>query len=103
MLRNWPTWNFCSLHSQIKCRIQRGWLRRAIEEDYGPPDGFITPEERAQLDAEAVEQAQRASAAELQHQTFVAERQAQQKARLRQLQVRYGTTGDFSSVREFFS
>jgi hypothetical protein len=70
----------------------RGWLRKAIEEDYGPPDGFITPEERVQLDAEAVKQAQRASAAERQHHAFVAERQAQQEARQRELQARYGTT-----------
>lgn len=34
----------------------RGWLRRAIEEDYGPPDGYKTP---AELEAEvATKQAQ---------------------------------------------
>jgi DNA-binding Lrp family transcriptional regulator len=33
----------------------RGWLRRAIEEDYGAPDGYRSPEER---DAEARRQAE---------------------------------------------
>ena len=31
----------------------RGWLRKAIEEDYGPPDGYKTPEQKA---AEAEEE-----------------------------------------------
>ena len=64
----------------------------AIEEDYGPPDGFITAEERARLEAEAAEEAQRAAAAEQQHQAFAAQLQAQQEARRRQLQEQYGTT-----------
>jgi hypothetical protein len=70
----------------------RGWLRKAIEEDYGPPDGFITAEERAHLAAEATAQAQRAAAAERQHQALVAERQTQQEAQRRTWQERYGTT-----------
>jgi hypothetical protein len=31
-----------------KVKNPRGWLRRAIEENYGAPDGYLTPEERAQ-------------------------------------------------------
>lgn len=32
--------------SPEKVRNPKGWLRRAIEEDYGAPDGFMTQEER---------------------------------------------------------
>lgn len=31
-----------------KIHNPRGWLRRAIEENYGPPDGYIDQEEQAQ-------------------------------------------------------
>jgi hypothetical protein len=75
-----------------KVQNPRGWLRRAIEEDYGPPDGFVTAEARVRLEAEAAEQAQRAEAIEQQHQAFAAEQQAQQAAFRRQLRERYGTT-----------
>jgi hypothetical protein len=64
-------------------------LRRAIEEDYGPPDGFIPAAERARR---AAEEAQWAAAVEEEHQAFAAERQAQQEAWQRQWQERYGTT-----------
>ena len=30
----------------------RGWLRKAIEQDYGPPDGFVSEEERKRIAAE---------------------------------------------------
>lgn len=30
-----------------KVKNPRGWLRRAIEENYGPPDGYLPPDERA--------------------------------------------------------
>lgn len=30
-----------------KVKNPRGWLRRAIEENYGPPDGYLNAEERA--------------------------------------------------------
>jgi hypothetical protein len=35
-----------------KVQNPRGWLRRAIEENYGPPDGFVSQAERARLVAE---------------------------------------------------
>jgi hypothetical protein len=69
----------------------RGWLRRALEEDYGPPDGFITKEERARREVEAVEAAQRAAAIEQSHQAFAAQVQEQQEERRRRLQEQYGT------------
>lgn len=34
-----------------KVKNPRGWLRRAIEENYGAPDGYLPPEERAQQKA----------------------------------------------------
>lgn len=39
-----------------KVKNPRGWLRTAIEEDYGPPDGYKSKEERA---AEAAEREKR--------------------------------------------
>ncbi len=30
-----------------KVKNPRGWLRRAIEENYGAPDGYLSPQERA--------------------------------------------------------
>jgi hypothetical protein len=39
-----------------KVKNPRGWLRRAIEENYGAPDGYLSPAERtAQRDAPATE------------------------------------------------
>jgi len=35
-----------------KVQNPRGWLRRAIEENYGPPDGFVAHAERERLAAE---------------------------------------------------
>jgi len=70
----------------------RGWLRKAIEEDYGPPDGFVTAEERARREAETTEQTQWAEAIVEQQQAFAEQLQAQQTAFRRQLHERYGTT-----------
>jgi hypothetical protein len=39
-----------------KVKNPRGWLRRAIEENYGAPDGYLSPAERtAQMDAPATD------------------------------------------------
>nr|HMN30767.1 hypothetical protein [Caldilineaceae bacterium] len=70
----------------------RGWLRRAIEEDYGPPDGFMTAAERARQEAEVAEQAQRLAAGEEQQQALAAQHQAQKEERKRRLQEAYGTS-----------
>jgi hypothetical protein len=71
-----------------------GWLRRAIEEDYGAPDGFVRPEERKRQEAEAAVKAQRVAAGEQQERAFVAQMQAQKEERKRQWQERYGTSED---------
>lgn len=41
----------------------RGWLRKAIEENYGPPDGFISLEERQRIQKEKKRQEEAAEAA----------------------------------------
>ena len=60
----------------------RGWLRKAIEEDYGAPDGFVTAEER-QRQAEAAEQRRQEDAAAQQAALEAAEQS--QKARETQM------------------
>lgn len=40
----------------------RGWLRKAIEEDYGPPDGFISQEEGQRIKEEKKRQEEAAEA-----------------------------------------
>jgi hypothetical protein len=74
------------------------WLRKAIEDDYGAPDGFVSPREaeiyareekrqnQALLEAQTREREQRAHAEEL--------RAAAAAARQRLLHAQYGTTED---------
>lgn len=57
----------------------RGWLRSAIEEDYGAPDGFVTAEER-QHQAEAEQRRQQAEEAD--RQAALAAAEQAQKARV---------------------
>ena len=78
---------------QVKNPI--GWLRSAIEEDYGAPDGFISAEER-QKQAEAEAQRQQAEQADRQAALQAAENaqkaKAAQKAEIeQQLAVEWGT------------
>jgi hypothetical protein len=82
------------LQSEEPDKVQnpRGWLRRAIEEDYGPPDGFVTAAEQTRRAAEAEEEAQRAEAIEQSQRAFAAQAQARREERQRQLQEHYGTT-----------
>lgn len=63
-----------------KVKNPRGWLRRAIEENYGAPDGYLTPEERAaQSDASAEpEETGRGSYAAYVDREEVAAKQAEQ-------------------------
>jgi hypothetical protein len=73
-----------------------GWLRKAIEDDFGQPDGYQTPAERVQAQAERQRQAaeaerQAALEADAQHKRRAQEAQAQEAYR-QQLQDRYGTT-----------
>jgi len=86
------------LQEQAPERVKnpRGWLRRAIEDNYGAPDGFLSQPEREELAQEAAHRAQLAAeeaqvAAEL-AQTRQAEREAQQLAFRQTLQTQYGTT-----------
>jgi multidrug efflux pump subunit AcrA (membrane-fusion protein) len=74
----------------------RGWLRCAIEEDYGPPDGYKSQAER---DAETVaqqrqdEEMQQAEAAALRSEEEARERQQQEAAAQHaHLEKTYGTT-----------
>ncbi len=60
-----------------KVKNPRGWLRRAIEENYGPPDGYLTPEERA-AQANAPDSSRRASYAAYVDRDEVATTQAAQ-------------------------
>lgn len=61
------------LQSEKPSKIQnpRGWLRKAIEQDYGPPDGFISETARKRI----AEQEKRREAA-----TAAARREAEMKA-----------------------
>jgi hypothetical protein len=74
----------------------RGWLRRAIEEDYGPPDGFVSPAVRAAEEAERQRQeAEMEQSAAEQHQREVAEREHRERDaedRLAHWYQTYGTT-----------
>lgn len=70
----------------------RGWLRRAIEEDYGAPDGYRSAAERAQQAAEEAAQAERAAQAAQQQQDFAARLAAQEAVFRQQLTEQYGTT-----------
>lgn len=79
-----------------KVKNPRGWLRRAIEEDYGPPDGYLPKAERERRAAEAAQHAQeeeeRAKASEAARQAFHDQVQAQQEAARQALYAQYGTT-----------
>jgi hypothetical protein len=79
-------------HAPEKVKNPRGWLRRAIEENYGPPDGFLTQAERTQLAAAAEAEAKAAEAYVLAAQERQAEQEAQQVAFRRQLDAQYETT-----------
>ena len=74
----------------------QGWLRRAIEEDYGAPDGYESPAVREAKAAEAQREAEeREQAIEAQRRREEEKREAQrqqEEARLADLQAQYGTT-----------
>ncbi len=72
----------------------RGWLRRAIEENYGRPDGFLSPAERQQQTADAERQAQAIAAASQASQDREAQQAAQQQRFRQQLHDQYGTTAE---------
>lgn len=70
----------------------KGWLRKAIEEDYGAPDGYQSPEEKAQTCAQEQQLSkQRQQIEQLEQQALVRQRQATRK-QIQALQVAHGTT-----------
>lgn len=75
-----------------KVTSARGWLRCAIEEDYGPPDGYQSSEERAAAAAqEKVRREQLDALLEEEAQRFQQE-EATETQRRQALRDRYGTT-----------
>ena len=85
-----------------KVRNPKGWLRRAIEEDYGAPDGFKTPEEREaeRLEEERIEQAKREKE-EKQAQVLEAEQERKKEELanwLRSIREHYKVPSDLSNI-----
>jgi hypothetical protein len=74
----------------------KGWLRRAIEENYAAPDGFLWPEERErrarEAEAAAAEEAARIDALAAQAQALKMRSQEQAAARRQAWRAQYGTT-----------
>ena len=87
-----------------KVQNPHGWLRRAIEEDYGSPDGYLSKEEREQLAAEetkrAEEEQRQAEAAEERNRAFQENNQAERAARIRRLREEYDTTEENQALWE---
>jgi DNA-binding Lrp family transcriptional regulator len=75
-----------------------GWLRTAIVEDYGRPDGFMTAEERQRQEIQAVQQSQaqaeRARTSVEANQAFQDKRRAEKEARRQSLTGQYGTRAE---------
>jgi hypothetical protein len=88
--------DFLQREQPEKVQNPRGWLRRAIEEDYAAPDGYQSAAERAAaVAAQEREQAAQELAFEEERRRAEAERESRQKAaaaRRAQLQASYGTT-----------
>ncbi|MDQ3248159.1 MAG: hypothetical protein M3Q45_03010 [Chloroflexota bacterium] len=96
-------------HDPDKVKKPQGWLRKAIEEDYGPPDGYKSAAQRA---AEAVAEQQREKARQRLEaqsaQRFQAEqarkgeeqaqKQQEEAERLAKLYEQYGTTAEERDV-----
>jgi hypothetical protein len=70
----------------------RGWLRKAIEEDYGPPDGYLTAAERARQADATAEQHERQQRAAQQQEELATQRAVAKAAFRRRLQEKYGTS-----------
>ena len=74
-----------------------GWLRTAIIDDYGKPDGFVPQSEREQL---AAEEERRAQAVEEHQRSFQEEIQAEHEAVVLKLREEYGTTEEDTAFWE---
>jgi hypothetical protein len=79
-----------------KVQKPAAWLRRAIEENYSEPDGYVSKEDRERLTAEAAQQAEEEerhiAAAEERQKNLQEKKQAQNAARIDALRDEYGTT-----------
>ncbi len=84
--------DFLQDHQPDKVQNPRGWLRRAIEEDYAPPDGYLSAAEWERKKAEAAALAAAQAQAEQQRQRFAAQCAAKQGEWRRRLHEQYGTT-----------
>jgi hypothetical protein len=88
--------DFLQREQPDKVQNPRGWLRRAIEEDYGVPDGYQSAAERAAAaTAQEREYAAQQAAFEEERRRAEAERENRQQAaaaRQAQLRAAYGTT-----------
>jgi hypothetical protein len=80
------------------------WLRRAIEENYSEPDGYISKEERERLAVEEEKQAEEAErqavAVETSHKVVKEEKQAEQAARVRALREEHSTSEEYLELWE---
>ena len=89
---------FLTEEAPDKVQNPQGWLRRAIEEDYGSPDSFVSKEERERLEAEeskrAEEEKQRAEAAEEWNRAFQESSKLERAARIRRVREEHNTTED---------
>ena len=88
--------DFLQADQPNKVQNPRGWLRRAIEEDYAAPDGYKSAEERTLETTEVQrheEERQRIITARDQQEKAERERQRQEATdRLTRLHTLYGTT-----------
>jgi hypothetical protein len=89
---------FLGQENPQKVTNPRGWLRRAIEDDYGPPDGFLSTEEQEQKAREEeqkeIEQQHLAAQFEQEEsrrQAAEHKRKEEQDELLRQAKQAYGT------------
>jgi hypothetical protein len=83
-------------HHPEKIKKPRGWLRRAIEEDYSAPDGYTSKAEREE-EAAGQDRRQQAAArvvaaAEQEAEDLQRQEAEEQANQLAHLQERYGTT-----------
>lgn len=70
----------------------RGWLRRAIEEDYGAPDGYLSPTARAEQAQWLAEQEARIERELAEADAYQAAREAEAAQREQSLQQQYGVS-----------
>jgi len=92
---------FLTKEAPDKVQNPHGWLRRAIEEDYGAPDGYLSKDEQERLEAEEAKRAEeeelRAEAVEDLNRAFQEQYKAERSARIRRVREGYSTTeGDLA-------